>query len=158
MTAFQIAQVNIGRTLAPVDDPLMADFTNNLDRINALAEGAPGFVWRLKGENNNATALRAFEDDSLLINMSMWESIEALHAYVYKTDHASFIKRRREWFSLMTEHHQVLWWVPAGEIPVISEAPARLAHLEAHGPTPYAFTYAKRFTIEEAMAYSPEKA
>jgi hypothetical protein len=140
--SWHLAQVNIGRLRAPVDDPLLADFKNALDRINALADGTPGFVWRLQTEEGNATALRPVEDDELVaINMSVWESIEALGEYVYRSDHTTVLRRRREWFERYGSTYMAMWWVPAGHIPTIDEAFERLAQLEAVGSSPFAFTF-----------------
>jgi methylmalonyl-CoA epimerase len=141
-----IAQVNIARMLGPSGSPVMADFFASLDRINALAEHAPGFLWRLKGEENNATALRVFEDDLLIINMSVWESIEALHAYTYQAGHAEVFRRRKDWFGPLERPGVALWWHHLGDPwPTPDEAKARLAHLEAHGPTAHAFLFRAQF-------------
>ncbi|HEX7135238.1 MAG TPA: DUF3291 domain-containing protein [Iamia sp.] len=143
---WHLAQVNIGRFLAPPDDPLIADFMAGLDPINAIADDATGFVWRLQTEDGNATSIRPDDDDALLaINMSVWTSVEALADYVYRSDHLAFLRRRREWFAQLATHHQALWWVPAGTLPTVREAMAKVAHLDAHGPTPEAFTFARRF-------------
>lgn len=123
----------------------MAEFANNLDRINALAEASPGFVWRLQTEAGNATAIRPFEDENLLVNMSVWRDVESLKAYVYDSAHVGFMRRRREWFELMKEAYLVLWWVPKGHRPDIAEAIARLELLKAKGPRPEAFTFAQPF-------------
>lgn len=137
-----LAQLNIGRILEPLDTPRMKDFVDNLDRINALAEATPGFVWRLIGEGtNDATDLRPFPDDTLLVNMSVWTDLENLREYVYKTAHVEFLRRRKEWFELMNQPIYVLWWVPKGHIPSVVEAKDRLDHLVAHGPTRTAFTF-----------------
>ena len=135
---------------APLDSPLMADFVAALDPINALADDAPGFVWRLATEDGNATAIRAFDDDALIVNMSVWESIEQLAAFVYRSGHLDVMRRRREWF----EHvrlHMALWWVPQGEIPTLAQAQERVAHLDARGPTPFAFTFKAQFRAGERL-------
>lgn len=154
MNDYHLAQVNIGVMLAPVDDPLIADFVANLDRINALAEETPGFVWRLAGDNNNATALRVFDDPLILINMSVWENIDALYNYTYYSAHVDFFRRRAEWFTKMEKPYMVLWWIPVGHIPTAQEAKEKLAYIEQHGPTPLAFTFKKRFTVEEMLSYT----
>jgi hypothetical protein len=154
MPDFHIAQVNIGLARAAMDDPIMADFVNNLAQINALGEATPGFVWRLQTEEGNATALTVREDYNL--NMTVWESIEALYQYTYYSGHAEFFRRRAEWFHKLEMPVTVLWWIPAGHIPTIAEADERLALLEKHGPTPLAFTFKQRFTVEEMLAYAPE--
>ena len=148
---YVLAQVNIGRLLAPLDAPRMADFVAALDPVNAVAGAAPGFIWRLQTEDGNATALRVFEEDAegadggILINMSVWESVEALAAFVYGAAHIPVLRRRREWFERMKEAYTALWWIPRGHIPAISEAEDRVRHLRAHGPTPHAFTLREHF-------------
>ena len=135
-----IAQVNIARMRTPLDDPAMADFVARLDEINALADRSPGFVWRLQTETGNATYLRPYDDDRILFNMSVWETIDALRAYVYKTAHVELLRDRAKWFDKFEGAYVALWWVPRGHVPGIDEAKARLAHLEKHGPSPFAFT------------------
>ncbi len=153
---YVVAQVNIGRLVAPLDSPQLADFVAGLDPVNAVADGAPGFVWRLQTEDGNATALRAFEQDAdgsdggILINMSVWETVEDLAAFVYRSGHLDVMRRRREWFARI-EHHMALWWVPAGHVPSLAEAKERLAHLRRHGPTPHAFTFKARFAPDARL-------
>src|SRR4051794_36452016 len=143
---WQLAQVNIGRLRAPVGDPLIAEFVAGLDRINGLADVAPGFVWRLQTEEGNATAVRPVENDELLaINMSVWETVEDLGDFVYRSDHVAFMRRRREWFERYATAFTALWWIPAGTIPTVREAMAKVAHLDRLGPTPDAFTFTHRF-------------
>lgn len=144
MSRYHLAQLNIGIATAPLDSPVMADFMGNLDRINALAESSPGFVWRLKTDEGNATALRPI-DDQTLVNMSVWEDAESLSRFVFKSSHTEFLRRRREWFQRMADAYLVLWWVPIGHRPAIEEALARLALLRANGPTPEAFTFHAAF-------------
>ena len=144
MTAFHIAQLNIGRARGAVDGPVMAEFMALLDPVNAVADASPGFVWRLQTDDGNATALRPYEDDRMIVNMSVWESIEDLAAFVYRSGHVDVMRRRREWFEPM-KPYMVLWWVPAGQLPTVEEAKERLAHLRDHGPTPFAFTFNARF-------------
>jgi hypothetical protein len=144
MPEFHVAQVNIALPKAPVDTPLLADFMALLDPINALADATDGFVWRLQTEDGNATAIRPFEDERLMVNMSTWESVEALREFVYRSVHVEVMRRRREWFEHM-RLYMALWWVPAGHIPSVEEAKERLAHLREHGPTPYAFTFKQPF-------------
>jgi hypothetical protein len=140
-----LAQINVGRLLYAITDPRIADFVNNLDAINALAESSPGFVWRLKDDTNNATSITAYEDPSILMNMSVWESPEALYEYVYKTMHRRFVQRRKEWFQLFGAQYIALWWIDAGHLPTPNEGQRRLAHLERFGPTAHAFTFRKLF-------------
>lgn len=145
-TVWHLAQINIGRLNHPVDDPRTAEFMENLDPINALAEASPGFVWRLQDESGNATAIRAFEDETILPNLSVWESIDALKEYVFRTDHARFLRRRREWFQGMDDMPVLtMWWVPAGHTPTLAEAKERIDHLAEHGPTDYAFSFHPTF-------------
>jgi Domain of unknown function (DUF3291) len=144
---WHVAQVNIALPHEPVDSPLLADFAAMLEPINALADSSPGFVWRLQDESGDATGIRAFGDDRLIVNMSVWESIEALWSFVYESGHLDVMRRRREWFSRLAESHQVVWWLPAGELPTVEEAERRLAALRERGPTPYAFTFKQRFEM-----------
>lgn len=143
MTDFHLAQVNIGRIVAPLDSPALADFVGQLSEINALADAAPGFVWRLVGADGaDATSLRPDEaDDMLLINCSVWESVEALRDFAYKSDHMRVLVRRREWFERSVEPYLALWWIPAGQVPTEAEAMRRIALLRDHGPGPEAFTF-----------------
>jgi len=142
---WQLAQLNVGRIVAPTDSPVLADFMNALDGINALAEASRGFVWRLQGNSGNATEILTTPDPYFLINMSVWESIETLFEFVYRSAHTGFMVRRREWFERPAEAYQVLWWVPAGYRPSPQEALARLEHLRAHGASSYAFTFKQHF-------------
>jgi len=153
MTAvdFHLAQINIGRAVGEVDGPLLTDFMAWLDPINALADDAPGFVWRLQDESGNNTALRPYEDDRMIVNMSVWESFEALYEFVYRSAHVEVFKRRREWFERFPTSYQALWWMPVGTIPTVDDAKLRLASLDEHGPTPYAFTFKQRFAPEEPV-------
>ena len=141
MTRFQIAQVNIGRIRAPLDHEIMQTFVARLEEINALADASPGFVWRLKSEEGPSSYLHPYEDERLLLNMSVWESVEALKHYVYKTAHAEVLRARHDWFEKLERAYQAMWWVPAGHIPSIDEAKKRLVHLEERGPSQYAFTF-----------------
>ena len=142
---FHLAQVNIGRVRAALDDPIMKGFKDQLDPINALADRSPGFVWRLQTEDGNAMAIRPYEDERMAINMSVWESLDALQQFVYKSAHVAPLKDRRQWFEPMDGPILALWWIPAGHIPTVTEAQERLAHLEQHGPTPQAFTFRAPF-------------
>lgn len=142
---FHLAQLNIGRMRGPIDDPVMEGFRSQLESVNALADQSPGFVWRLQTEDGDATAIRAYEDPLMAVNMSVWESLDALHAYVYSGAHVGVLRDRRQWFDPASEHILVLWWVPAGHVPTVEEAKARLARLRADGPTADAFTFRKPF-------------
>jgi hypothetical protein len=140
MTSYQLAQINVARLKAPIDAPETADFAGALDRINALAESSPGFVWRLKGDGSDATDLVAFDDPTIITNMSVWESPAALGAFVYRSGHSEIMRRRAEWFHVM-EVFVALWWVPAGHEPTLAEGVEKLVLLERDGPTPDAFTF-----------------
>ena len=135
VSPMHLAQVNIGRVKGPPDSPVMAGFMARLDEINALAERSPGFVWRLQTPAGNATDLRPYDDDTILINMSVWEGLEELRAYVFESSHRELLRQRREWFEKFEGVYAALWWVPAGHRPSIEEAKQRLAHLAANGPT-----------------------
>jgi hypothetical protein len=145
MTAYHLAQVNIALPKEPLDSALLADFVAALEPINALAETSPGFAWRLQGDGDDLTSLRGFDDDRILINMSTWESLDALADFVYKSAHTTVMRERRKWFVSMREAFLVLWWVPAGHHPTVREAEERLACLRLHGPTPFAFTIKQPF-------------
>ena len=135
-----LAQLNIGRLRRELDDPRMADFVDNLARVNAIADRAEGFVWRLQDATGNATSYRPYGDDlRMAINMSVWESVAALERYVWQTVHKRFYGRRHEWFEKLDGPSFVMWWVPAGSIPALQEAVERLEHLRQHGPSDYAF-------------------
>ncbi len=142
---YHIAQVNIGKFRFPTSDPRMAGFMDQLKPINALAEGTPGFVWRLQDETGDATAIRPFPDDMVAVNFSVWESIDTLFNYVYYSDHVKLLRERKQWFDHMTEHYMVLWWIPAGYLPTLQDAKDRLEALRRDGPTPYAFTFKEKF-------------
>ena len=150
--AYHLAQINIARIQAPLDDPSMKDFVDNLQKINALGHDTPGFVWQLLSEEGDSTAFRVFDDERIIINMTVWESVEALFEFSYRSEHVEFFRRRREWFAKLDQVYLALWWIPAGHHPTPEEAKEKLAYLEAHGPTPLAFTFKQRFTIEEMLA------
>ncbi len=145
MSGYQLAQINIARAKAPLDSELLRDFVDALDAVNAMADDSPGFVWRLKTEDGNATSVRAYEDERIIVNMSVWESIESLREFVYRGPaHLAVLRRRREWFELM-DVYMALWWVAAGHVPTVAEAQERLDCLATHGPTPLAFTFRVSF-------------
>ena len=143
-----LAQLNVGRLLAPLDSETLTGFVAALEPINALADGHPGFVWRLQTDAGDATSIRPTDDDLFLINMSVWSSLETLRAFVYTTAHVQVLRQRRAWFEQLATSHLVLWWVPAGHIPTIEEALARLERLRRDGPTPAAFTFRSPFEPE----------
>lgn len=150
MPGYELAQLNIGIIRAPMDSALMAEFAANLARINALADGAPGFVWRLQTEAGDATAIRPFDNENLLLNMSVWRDVESLRRFVYHSAHLEIMRRRREWFERMAEAYMVLWWVPCGQRPGIDAAVARLETLRRHGSSAAAFTFRQPFPPPDA--------
>ena len=157
---YLLAQVNIARMREPLDSPLLAEFVAALDPVNAAADAAPGFVWRLQTEDGIATAVLACEWDragsaGILVNMSVWESAEALAAYVYSDAHRQVLRRRRQWFERMAEAYAALWWIPRGHIPTTAEAEERVIHLREFGPTPYAFTLREHFPAPDAAGTGP---
>jgi len=140
MTATRhLAQLNIGRFRYPTDDPRMADFMNNLALVNGIADRSPGFVWRLADDSGNATGFRPFPDPQMAVNLSVWESVEALERYVYQTVHKRFYGRRQEWFDGIEGPHLVMWWIEPKHRPSLAEAKERLEYLAAHGPGDFAF-------------------
>lgn len=141
---YHLAQLNIAQLLAPIDSPQLKDFVDNLDRINALAEQSEGFIWRLQTEEGDATALRPFGEE-VIVNLSVWENVEVLHQFVYRTAHAPIMSRRREWFERMANAYMVLWWIPAGHQPSVEEAKQRLDLLQAQGASAQAFTFKQIF-------------
>lgn len=156
MKILHIAQVNIGRMKAALEDPVMAGFVARLDEINGLADRSPGFVWRLQTSAGNATYLRPYDDDRILFNMSVWESVEHLKRYVYTSVHVEVLKQRHAWFEKFSGAYTALWWIPKGHVPSVDEAKKRLAHLDAHGPTAFAFTFKTPFPADEEFARSTD--
>jgi hypothetical protein len=146
-----LAQVNIARMKAPLESPIMAGFVDRLDEINALADRSPGFVWRLRTAEGNATYLRPYDDDRILFNLSLWKSLEHLRQYVYQSAHAEVLRARHEWFTKFDGAYLALWWVPAGHVPSVDEAKKRLAYLRENGPTPFVFTFRVTFPPDEAV-------
>lgn len=144
MTSYHLAQVNIGLPIEPVESERLRGFVDMLEPINTLADAAPGFVWRLQTEDGDATAIRAFEDDRLIMNMSVWESVEAFAAFVYGAEHAAVMRERRQWFVPM-QVYTAAWWIPAGTTPTPADAVERLDLLRRLGPTPDAFTVRRPF-------------
>jgi len=135
----QLAELNVGYAKYPLDDARMAGFMDNLDRINALAERSPGYIWRMKSDSGNATDINVPGDETMISNMSVWADVQSLGAYVFNTVHGQFYNRRPEWFEAMNRHHFVMWWIPDGHIPTLQEAVDRLAHLQTHGSSDHAF-------------------
>ena len=160
MSQYELAQLNIAVLKEPLDSPRLSDFVANLDRINELAEGSPGFLWRLKTAAGDATALRPMGDDTI-VNMSVWRDIESLSSYVYRSAHVEIMRRRKEWFERVSEAHMVLWWVPRGHRPTEIEAIERLKLLRENGPSAAAFTFRHAFpapdlVVPEALDFGDE--
>jgi len=156
-TKWHLAQINIGRMIGTgINDPVMKHFVERLEEVNAVAEKSKGFVWRLKDDSNNATGIKAFDDDQLIVNMSVWGSIEDLEAFVYKGSHVEVLRRRKEWFSRM-KFYMVMWYVRAGTVPTLEEAKTRLEYLEKNGSSLYAFDFKSKFAapVENLAAEKP---
>jgi hypothetical protein len=151
MSSYELAQLNIALMKEPLESPSMADFVNNLDRINAVADQAHGFVWRLQSEEGDATALRPL-GPSTLVNMSVWQDVKSLRDFVYRSAHVEIMRRRREWFESMAEAYVVLWWIPRGHRPSIAEAVQRLELLRRHGPTAEAFSLRQVYPAPDEQA------
>jgi hypothetical protein len=149
MPQYELAQLNIAVMKEPLESPGMADFVANLDRINALAEASAGFVWRLQTEEGDATALRPLGENTL-VNMSVWQDVASLNAFVYRSGHVEIMRRRTEWFERLSEAAVVLWWVPKGYRPSVDEAVVKLALLRQKGPSPEAFTFRQAFAAPDA--------
>jgi hypothetical protein len=145
---FHLAQINVARALAPLDDPRLAGFVARLDDINALADRSPGFVWRLQGDSGNATDIQASPDPQVIVNMSVWRDMESLFAYVYRSDHLQVMAQRRQWFEKPAGAFMALWWLPIGTLPSIEDGLARVALLDRDGPTPQAFTFKQPFDVD----------
>jgi Domain of unknown function (DUF3291) len=145
MTDWHIAQINVATALFPLDDPRIAEFIGLLDEVNALAEQSRGFVWRLKSDSGNSTDIRMADDPKFIVNMSVWQSVECLFDFVYRSSHRLVMAKRRQWFEAPVRSYQVLWWVAAGVLPSPQDGLDRLRHLDAHGPTPQAFTFKQKF-------------
>ncbi|MFZ1789441.1 MAG: DUF3291 domain-containing protein [Saprospiraceae bacterium] len=142
MTSYQLAEINIARMKGiNINDPIMKEFVDNLDLINELAEKSPGFVWRLKDESNNQTNLNPYNDEQVIINMSVWESIETLEFYMYKTFHSDFLRRCKEWFHKFGKVSTAMWWIPAGAFPSLQDAVDKLAYLQENGPSEKVFDF-----------------
>lgn len=147
-----LSQVNISRMIAPLSNPIMAEFVAQLDSINKLADNQKGFVWRLQTEEGNATNISAYDDELILFNLSVWESMDALKQFVYRTQHGKVMRNRKKWFHKSEGVNMALWWVPIGRIPTIDEAKKRLQHLNYYGESAYAFSFKNQFFTEEAIS------
>ena len=156
MSGYDIAQLNVGRSVAPLDDARLAGFVGRLDEINALAERSPGFVWRLQGDNGNNTGLKVSADPLFIVNLSVWESVEHLRAFTYASGHKTVFARRFDWFERREGPNHVMWWLPKGTIPDVTDALRRLDRLTELGPTPEAFTFKERFPPPDAPRTASE--
>lgn len=145
MAGYELAQFNVARALEPLDHPALSGFVEALEPVNRLADGAPGFVWRLADESGDSTAYRVDDDDQMLVNLSVWTDVESLKSFTYGGAHRDLFRRRRTWFETAVDRQLVLWWVPTGHQPSLAEATDRLDRLREHGPTPEAFTFAAPF-------------
>lgn len=148
--SFHLAQVNIARARAPLDSPVMADFVHALDEINRLAEASPGFVWRFQTAAGHAIEFQPFEDPLIIFNMSVWDSVDSLKAYVYKAGHGKYFARRQEWFEQLVLPHMALWWIPAGTIPTVDDAKAALRNME-YGPSVAGFDFRNPFPMPDGV-------
>src|ERR1051326_4323929 len=146
---YHLAQINIARMLAPLDSPVMQGFVEQLGPVNAQADQSSGFVWRLQTSSGDATEVRAFDDPLILVNMSVWESVDALRDFAYRSCHSAPLRDRLRWFGRPPKTDLVLWWIPAGHIPTVEEAKARLEYRVANGDTPATFSFAKAFPRPE---------
>ncbi len=142
---WHLAQINIARLRAPIDDPLVAEFVAGLEPVNRLADESAGFVWRLQTEDGNATAVRPYADELIIVNMSVWDSLEHLADFVYRSAHTEFLRGKRAWFERMADAHAALWWIAAGTEPSVEEGAARLEMLRSRGPSTDAFTFGHPF-------------
>ena len=145
MPAYHLAQINIARMLAPIDDTIMAEFVAQLAPVNALADASPGFVWRLQTESGDATNIKVYGDDMIIVNQTVWESAEALREFVYKSAHYGALRDRKRWFEKFDGPYYAMWWVPAGQLPCIEEGKERLDYLRQHGDSAYAFSFKRIF-------------
>jgi len=145
MLQYQLAQINIAQSKESMDTEIMQGFVDRLGEINALADQSPGFIWRLQTEEGDSTAIRAFDDPDVIVNMSVWDNIGSLKNFVYKSTHVELIRDRDAWFNKMPEMHQALWWIAANHIPTVEEGIEKLRYIQTNGVSEYAFTFAKHF-------------
>ncbi|CDT56081.1 conserved hypothetical protein [Vibrio coralliirubri] len=146
----KLAQLNIALAKYPLDAPEIKEFVDNLELVNGIAESSEGFVWRLKDESGDATNIQAFDDPNMIVNMSVWDSVDSLKNFMFRTHHRDFMRRKGDWFHRLPEDTYVLWWIEEDHIPTLEEAIERLEHLRETGDTPYAFTFKTNFTESEA--------
>ena len=145
MSNYHIAQINIARMLAPIDDPIMAEFAAQLAPVNALADESPGFIWRLQSESGDATSIQIYDDDLIIINLTVWESVDALRGFVFKGAHHGVLRDRKRWFEKIEGPYYALWWLPAAHFPSPEEGKERLDYLRKHGDSAYAFSFRNVF-------------
>jgi hypothetical protein len=146
MNSYHIAEINIARMKGVnINDPIMKEFVDNLEKVNAIAESSEGFIWQLKDDNNNATEMNPYDDEQVIINVSVWESIESLESYIYKSMHSDFLKRRREWFHSFGKVYTAMWWVAVGEVPTLQDAVDKLEHLQVYGASEKVFDFRNKF-------------
>ena len=152
MSTFQLAQINVARMKGTsINDPVMQEFVDNLDTMNTLAEQSEGFIWRLKDESDHATYFNPYNDEQIIVNISVWTSTEALAHFVYKTSHTDFLKRRKEWFHKFGKAYVAMWWIPAGQYPTIEDAVRKLDHLQKYGPSPEVFDFRNKYPHPELV-------
>lgn len=152
---YQIAQINVARMIGVnIDDPIMKEFADNLDTVNELAEKSEGFVWRLKDESNNAAAFDPYEDEQIIINISVWEDVKSLENFTYKTFHTDFLRRRKEWFMKYGKAHYALWWIEEGKFPSVEECVERLDYLQKNDPSERAFNFKVNFPHPEIISHN----
>jgi len=145
MAGYCLAQVNVALARDEMDSSQMQGFVSRLEEIDSLADHAPGFVWRLQTESGDSTSIRVFDDPLMLVNLSVWEDLEALRQFVFRTLHAELLKNRAEWFRKMDTNHLAMWWIPHGHVPSVEEAKEKLEYIRQHGPSQEAFNLAKAF-------------
>lgn len=146
MAEYQLAEINIAKMKGVnIGDPIMKEFVDNLEKVNEIAENSDGFVWRLKDEDNNATNFNPYNDEQIIVNYSIWENIETLEHYMYKTFHSEFLKRRKEWFQTFGQVSTAMWWVKKGEIPDITEAMEKLDYLQKNGASEIVFNFRQKY-------------
>jgi hypothetical protein len=151
MPNYHLAQINIARMLAPIDDPVMAEFVAQLALVNALADSSPGFVWRLQSESGDATSIQVYDDALIIVNLTVWENVEALREFVFKGAHHGVLRDRKRWFEKFDGPYTALWWVPVGHLPSTEEGKERMDHLRTHGDSPYAFSFRNLFPKPSAV-------
>ena len=142
---YYLAQINVALMRGNLDDPIMSEFAAALDEVNVAAEHSPGFIWRLKTDSGNATEIRVYPDPKVIVNVSVWQSVEQLKAYVYKSLHVDFFVRRRQWFEKFPGEHFGMWWIPVGHLPTTEEGKAKLEYLNQHGESSECFTFANPY-------------